>query len=184
MSRASQRVGALVDPQPGMRLLDACAAPGGKALQLADLAGGADQLVCVEKHPKRAAALRRMLARCGAGAAQVVTGDAATLAAELGSFDAVLLDAPCSGLGVINARADLRWRRTPRDVAALVDQQARMLDTLLGRLAPGGRLVYSVCTLNPDENERRVAGLPVTGELVTWPDRGDGAGFYAARIES
>jgi 16S rRNA (cytosine967-C5)-methyltransferase len=178
MSRASQRIVPLLGAGPGMRVLDACAAPGGKAGQIAAALGGGSDLVCIERDPRRADGLRRALERQGAGDATVVVGDA-TAPPELGAFDAILLDAPCSGLGVIASRADLRWRRSPADVGALAALQTAMLDALEPLLAPGGRLVYAVCTLTPEENRLALAGREPRSELVTWPPR-DGDGFYAA----
>lgn len=183
MSRASQRIAPLLGVGPGMRVLDACAAPGGKSGQLADLLGAAGAgLVCVERDAGRCAALRDTLDRIGAGAAEVHCGDAAALGPALGPFDAVLLDAPCTGLGVLAGRPDLRWRRTADDVAELAAVQAELLAALAGSLAPGGRLVYAVCTLSPAESEAVTAPYAVREELRTWPHRGDGDGFYAALI--
>ena len=181
MSRASQRIAPLVAPAPGMRVLDACAAPGGKSGQLAELLGdGGVGLVCVEQDPKRCDALRDALRRQGASAAEVVCADAAEAGPRLGPFDAILLDAPCTGLGVLAGRPDLRWRREPADVEQLATLQTRLLAALTGALAPGGRLVYAVCTLSPAESDAITAPYAVREELRTWPHRGDGDGFYAA----
>jgi 16S rRNA (cytosine967-C5)-methyltransferase len=181
MSRASQRIAPLLAPTPGLRVLDACAAPGGKSGQLADLLGGGGAgLVCVEQDPKRCDALRDALRRQGAGAAEVVCADAAEAGPRLGPFDAILLDAPCTGLGVLAGRPDLRWRRTPDDVGQLAALQARLLAALLEALRPDGRLVYAVCTLSPAESDAITAPYAVREELRTWPHRGDGDGFYAA----
>jgi 16S rRNA (cytosine967-C5)-methyltransferase len=178
MSRASQRIAPLLAVEPGMRVLDACAAPGGKAGQIAAALGGGRGLVCVERDPRRADGLRRALARQGAGDAEIVVADA-TAPPALGAFDAILLDAPCTGLGVIASRADLRWRREQGDVAALAALQLAMIDALEPLLAPGGRLVYAVCTLTPEENRGALGAREPRSELVTWPPR-DGDGFYAA----
>jgi 16S rRNA (cytosine967-C5)-methyltransferase len=181
MSRASQRIAPLVAPAPGMRVLDACAAPGGKSGQLAELLGdGGVGLVCVEQDPKRCDALGDALRRQGASAAEVVCADAAEAGPRLGPFDAILLDAPCTGLGVLAGRPDLRWRREPADVEQLATLQTRLLAALTGALAPGGRLVYAVCTLSPAESDAITAPYAVREELRTWPHRGDGDGFYAA----
>jgi 16S rRNA (cytosine967-C5)-methyltransferase len=182
MSRAAQRVTALLDVQPGMRVLDACAAPGGKTGQLAVALEGRGRLVAVERDPSRARLLGETLARQGVEA-RLVQADAADLPAELGSFDAILLDAPCSGLGVVAGRPDLRWRRTPDTLAAARSTERALIEALLPRLAPGGRLLYAVCTLNPDEGRRLAAAYAPVRELETWPHRGDGDGFYAAVLE-
>ena len=182
MSRAAQRVTALLPVAPGMRVLDACAAPGGKSGQLAAALGGADTLVCVDRDPARARVLTESLDRQGAAGAEVVVADATELPARLGRFDAILLDAPCSGLGVVSGRPDLRWRRGPDALQGLVDLQERLLAALVERLAPGGRLVYSVCTLNPAESGEVVGSRPREALLETWPHRGDGDGFWAALV--
>lgn len=185
MSRSAQRIAPLLEPVPGMRVLDACAAPGGKSGHLAALLGGGAGLVCAERNPARARELGEALARQGAADATVVEADAAALPAELGAFDRILLDAPCTGLGTLGSRADLRWRRVPGDVARLAAEQRRLLDALLGRLAPGGRLVYAVCTLMPAENREVVdaCGATLVDELLLRPDRDGGEGFYAALLE-
>jgi 16S rRNA (cytosine967-C5)-methyltransferase len=182
MSRASQRIVPLLGLEPGMRVLDACAAPGGKSGQIAASLGGAGDLVCVERDAKRAAALRIALERQGAGEATVLCADATTLDPAIGTFDAILIDAPCSGLGVLAGRPDLRWRRTPQDVVTLAAIQRALVGALLPRLRPGGTLVYAVCTLAPAENEAIVAGLAVERELRTHPEQGEGDGFYAAVV--
>lgn len=183
MSRSAQRVVGLLDAVPGERVLDACAAPGGKSALLASGQGGAADLVCVERDARRAGALRETLRRVHAGAADVVTADAGDLPDDLQGFDAILLDAPCSGLGTLSSRPDLRWRRSPEDVTALAAIQERLLDALVARLAPGGRIVYAVCTLTPAETTAVVHRLPPVSTLECWPQRGDGDGFWAARIE-
>jgi 16S rRNA (cytosine967-C5)-methyltransferase len=172
-SRGSMLPARVLAPEPGMRVLDLCSAPGGKAGQLAALMEDRGRLVCVERHPGRAAALERALAGQGVTCAQVAVADALEFR-EVG-FDRILLDPPCSGLGVLAGRPDARWRRTleaAQEVAAL---QRRMLDHARGLLAPGGRLVYSVCTIRRDEGE----GV-VPGGRQTLPHRDRTDGFYVA----
>jgi 16S rRNA (cytosine967-C5)-methyltransferase len=183
MSASAQRIVPFLAPAPGERILDACAAPGGKAGHIISLVGSSADLTCVERDPRRARVLRENLDRVGAADARIVVADAASLPDELGRFDAILLDAPCSGLGVINSRPDLRWRRQPADIAVLAALQQQLIDALTTRLAPRGRLAYSVCTLLPAENEQQVAARTVRRQLRTWPPDGDDAGFYAALIE-
>ena len=192
-SRGSQLAGLAVDAQPGERVLDLCAAPGGKATQLAETA---EEVVAVEKHEGRARELEANCTRLGARNVRVVNADALALPDELAGFDRVLVDAPCSGLGVLAARPDLRWRGKP-----LPELQGDLLRVAAERLRPGGSVVYSVCTINADENEAVVdsAGLepeplgeawpqfahPTRPEfLLTLPHRDHTSGFFIARLRS
>ena len=162
-SRGSQLAGAAVGARPGERVLDLCAAPGGKATQLA--AAGAE-VVAVEKHPGRARELEANARRLGVDLA-VVCADALELPGDLGGFDRVLVDAPCSGVGVLNSRPDLRWRAEP-----LPGLQLELLRAGAERVRPGGTITYSVCTVNRAENEDVVdaIGLPVDDLGSRWPE--------------
>lgn len=172
-STASQLVARTVDPQPGERVLDLCAAPGNKTSLLAELMGNEGEVVAYERHPGRAAALARRMDELGAVIVGVENADAVT---ATGSFDRVLLDPPCSGLGTLARNPDLRWRMTPERVEGLVAQQDELLAVARARVAPGGRLVYSVCTLNPAEERLR------EGDLTrTWPHRDGTDGFSIVR---
>jgi 16S rRNA (cytosine967-C5)-methyltransferase len=133
------------------------------------------RLVCVERHPGRAEALGRMLASQGASCAEVVVADALEFGES--GFDRILLDPPCSGLGVLAGRPDARWRRTLADAEQVAGLQRRMLAHARGLLAPGGRLVYSVCTIRRDE----CAGV-VPGGRQTLPHRDGTDGFYVAIV--
>src|SRR5262249_15817872 len=141
-SRGSQLAGLVVGARDGERVLDLCAAPGGKATMLAG------EVVAVEIHPGRARELEENVRRLGARNVTVLQGDALALPSELRDFDRVLVDAPCSGLGVLAQRPDLRWRARP-----LPELQRDLLGAAAERVRPGGTIVYSVCTLNADENE-------------------------------
>jgi 16S rRNA (cytosine967-C5)-methyltransferase len=176
-SRSSMRPGRVLAPEPGMRVADLCAAPGGKAGQLAALMEDRGELVCVERHAGRAAELVRTLERFGATCARVVVADVVDFAE--GPFDRILLDPPCSGLGVLAGRPDARWRRTPEDAAELAALQRAMLEHAIGLLAPGGVLVYSVCTLRREECE---AIAPGGDYLLPHVEKSDG--FYIARVEA
>ena len=177
-SLSSIAVVQLVGARAGERVLDLCAAPGGKT---AGLAASGATVTAVESNAARAAALRTTLDRLGAEAVEVVEGDGRAFAG--GPFDAVLVDAPCTGLGVLNGRPDSRWRRTPADVEALALLQTELVAHARELLAPGGRLIYATCTLSPDENERvpRAIGMTPMSERRLWP--GPGAdGFYVATL--
>jgi 16S rRNA (cytosine967-C5)-methyltransferase len=137
-------------------------------------------VTAVDKHPARAETLAATLRRLGV-AAEVVAADGRTF--QGGPYDRILVDAPCSGLGVLAGRPDSRWRRSPEDVAELAELQVELVRHAATLLLPGGELHYAVCTLNPDENEATAAaaGMVAHDELRTWPDEGDD-GFYAARL--
>ena len=195
-SRAAMAVGRALDPQPGERVLDLCAAPGGKTTHLAALMGNEGEIVAVERHEGRAEALRRTAARMGATAVRVVTADA-RLPPE-GPFDRVLIDPPCSDLGTLASRPDARWRKSPQDVRRLAAIQRDILAAGAARLKPGGTLVYSTCTISAAENEDNAAALgwapdrpsdlpvwdhpSVPGFLQTLPHRDGTEGFFIARM--
>jgi 16S rRNA (cytosine967-C5)-methyltransferase len=151
-------VGLLVAPQPGERVLDLCAAPGGKTGHLAELMGDRGELVAVDKQPARVRALRAGVERLRLRCVQVIEGDAAELAWDT-PFDRVLVDAPCSGLGVLARRADARWRKKPEIVATMPPVQGALLAAGARGVRPGGVLVYSVCTFEPEETVDVVRGF-------------------------
>ena len=174
-SRASQLVAPLLDPRPGERVLDLCAAPGGKTTHLAALMGDEGEIVAVEKHPGRARALEVTARRMRASSVRVVVGDATAFRDDDG-FDRVLLDPPCSGLGTLRSHPDLRFRVTPRAVKLLAAEQDALLGAARGALRPGGRLVYSVCTISPTEER-----LAAPDAVRTYPHKDGTDGFYIAR---
>ena len=189
-SRGSQLAGLCVASREGERVLDLCAAPGGKATQFAG------EVTAVEKHPGRARELEENCARLGASNVEVVNADALELPAELRDYDWALVDAPCSGLGVLASRPDLRWRARP-----LPELQGALLRVGAERVRPGGAVVYAVCTINAEENEAVVDGSglepePLSEEwpqfvhprrpefLLTLPHRHHTAGFFIARLRA
>ena len=181
MSRSAQRIAPFLGPEPGMRVLDACAAPGGKAGHIADLLGGGAGLTCVERDPGRARALAETLTRQGVEGCDLLPIDVFDLPADRTGYDRILVDAPCTGLGTIGSRPDLRWRRSPDDVERLAALQRGMVDFLVPRLASGGVLVLSLCTLGTAEAEAADAH-PVDARLELRPDQGAGEGFVAVRL--
>ena len=176
-SRASQLVAPALDPRPGERVLDLCAAPGGKTTHLAALMDGEGEVVAVERHPRRAEALRRTCARLHAGNVRVVTADAMAFEDARG-FDRVLLDPPCSGLGTLQSHPDLRWRASPAQIERLAAEQDALLARARALLRPGGpgALVYSVCTISRAEERLQSADV-----RRTFPHRDATDGFYIAR---
>ncbi|HUB75613.1 MAG TPA: transcription antitermination factor NusB, partial [Solirubrobacteraceae bacterium] len=158
-SRASMLAARALDPRPGDRVLDMCAAPGAKTTHLAALTAGRAEILAVELRQSRAQALRRTLARMHAPAVAILVADAATARLPAGGFERVLLDAPCSGLGTLSSRPDLRWRASPEGVQSLAGEQARLLSAAALATAPGGTLVYSTCTISAAENERRIGAF-------------------------
>jgi 16S rRNA (cytosine967-C5)-methyltransferase len=159
-SRASQLAGIVVGSQDGERILDVCSAPGGKTTQLRG------EVTAVELDPHRASELRANLELLGAKNVTVVEADGTQLPPDLRGFDRALVDAPCSGLGVVSQRPDLRWRAKP-----LPELQLALLRAAAERVKPGGTVVYSVCTINADENEAIVdaSGLDVVPLTEEWP---------------
>jgi 16S rRNA (cytosine967-C5)-methyltransferase len=148
----------------GRRVLDLCAAPGGKTTHLAALMGGEGEVVAVERHPGRAEALARACQRLRAGIVRIELGDASDPRTDA-PFDAVLVDPPCSGLGTLQGRPDLRWRVQRETIAELAPVQQRILAAGAAALRPGGTLVYATCTISPQENEQVVQAF-----LATHPD--------------
>ncbi|PPB82575.1 16S rRNA (cytosine967-C5)-methyltransferase [Albidovulum inexpectatum] len=192
--------------RPGERVLDLCAAPGGKTLQLA--ATGAS-VTALDISDQRMDRLRQNLTRCGLSA-ECVVADALDWQPDQ-PFDAVLLDAPCSATGTIRRHPDLPFIRDGKSIAQIADLQDRLIDRALGFLRPGGRLVFATCSLLPEEGESRLAaalerhpGLRANREALDlpgiapqwitadgglrlrpdyWPERGGMDGFFVARLD-
>ena len=155
----AQRIAPLLEPEPGQRLLDLCAAPGGKALHLADLLGGRGEVVATDVDPRKVEGLEALRPLVPAGVtwtvAQVEPDGALPFAPA--SFDGILVDAPCSNSGVLRRRVEARTRLSLADVHERVGVQRALLERALPLLKPGGRLVYSTCSVEPEENEGLVA---------------------------
>jgi len=176
----------LLAPLPGERVLDACAAPGGKAFLIAAALGGAASLVCTDSNEKRLPRLVDNLRRLHAGDAETTCHNWLEPAPAHwhGAFDAILLDVPCSNTGVIRRRIDVRWRLQPSDIEAITHSQRRILDHAVPCLKPGGRLVYSTCSIEPEENDELIAAalaahpslhLEATRTALPFRDGTDGA---------
>lgn len=205
---SAQLVGALLDPQPGEMVIDACAAPGGKTTHLAELMGDRGLIWAGDRSANRLKKVLQNAERLQLTSIQLCPGDSRTLTQFTGQADRVLLDAPCSGLGTLHRHADARWRQTPDSVQALAQLQAELLRHVATWVKPGGTLVYATCTLHPDENERvvqdflaehplekprwRIESLPADhpaarfqqpeGWLRILPHRHDLDGFFMAKL--
>jgi 16S rRNA (cytosine967-C5)-methyltransferase len=187
----AQRIAELAAPAPGARVLDACAGVGGKSTHLAELTGDTGAIDAVDVVPQKLRLAAETAARLGHRSVRTVTGDLLDPALALApAYDLVVLDAPCSGLGVLRRHPEAKWRLDPADVAELAALQARLLDAVAAKVAPGGVLVYAVCTFTEREGPAQVARFlerhpefRAEGEpLRTWPHRDGGDAFFAARL--
>ncbi|MBM3146311.1 MAG: 16S rRNA (cytosine(967)-C(5))-methyltransferase RsmB [Actinobacteria bacterium] len=204
-SRAAQlvSVAAAGGVPAGAAVADLCAAPGAKTTHLAALLSPR-RLLAVDADPQRAGQLRATLERMRVGGAEVVVGDSTRLPDHLdGSFDVVLVDAPCSGLGTLAARPDLRWRRRPGDAERLAESQQALLSRAVRLARPGGRVTYSVCTMTRRETVDVVSAVArdtdvelddlgamfpalrdrrLGAALLTLPPRDGTSGFFVASL--
>jgi len=157
---SSMLVGHVVDPQPGSIVVDACAAPGGKTSHLAILGGESCRVIAIDRNSRRLDALCKTVNRLGLANIEVVEGDSAKLGDYLSlAPDAILVDAPCSGLGTLRRRPELKWRRTREDLRRLAETQLALLDGCAEVLRPGGVMVYSVCTYTLEETTEVMASF-------------------------
>lgn len=180
-------------PKPGERVLDACAAPGGKTALIAERMAGQGRLVAADVYPDRLEVLRSNLQRMQAGFAEIIQGDLAARAAPAGwsggEFDAVLLDVPCSNTGVLRRRPDARWRFALDRLGKLMELQRALLSAGAGLVRPGGRLVYSTCSVEPDENDSLIGAwlranpaFSCVSEVRLFPPDTGTDGAYAALL--
>jgi len=204
---ASQLVSYLVSPQKGERILDACAAPGGKTTHIAELLADTGELIALDKSERGIEKIRENVARLGLASLRTARSDVSRpLPAELCSpYDRILVDAPCSGLGTLRSHPETKWHRDQSDIERLAHLQKNIINQVARHLKPGGVLVYSTCTLTNNENEHiveeflehhkefvlddAVSYLPekarslVRGNyFMTLPHRHDTDGFFAARM--
>ncbi len=184
----AQLVGHAAAPRPGTRILDACAGVGGKSTHLAELTDDAATIDAADLNRTKLELCAQTAQRLGLTSIRRHACDLLDPAALLAeAYDLIVLDAPCSGLGVLRRHPDAKWRLQPADVPRLADLQRQLLDAILPRLAPGGTLVYSVCTFTRAEGPDQVAalvarsGLRLVSEQRTWPPDADA--FYIARLE-
>jgi 16S rRNA (cytosine967-C5)-methyltransferase len=198
---AAMLIAALAEPTPGARVLDLCAAPGGKATHLAELLGNQGQVLACDESAERLAQLAPAAKRLGLDCITPLVADARGLAQTVAPADVVVLDAPCTGTGTLARRVDLRWRLGPERLAAATSRQAELLRTAAALVKPGGVLVYATCSLEPEENQEQLERLahecptlapdsPAApppgwdrerGWAVVWPRAGVSDGFFLAR---
>jgi 16S rRNA (cytosine967-C5)-methyltransferase len=204
---ASQLVAYLLSPLPGERILDACAAPGGKSTHLGELMKDEGELVAIDISARGIVKIRDNAARLGLKSLRVLSADAsAELADKLREpYDRVLVDAPCSGLGTLRGHPEIKWHRDENDIRRLSRLQSKILSRVAGYLKPGGALVYATCTLSREENEEIVesflahhkefeledAARYLPGQathmvrekyFIALPHRDNTDGFFAARM--
>ena len=198
----AQLAAPLLGVRTGQRVLDACAAPGGKTAHILELAGNDIDLTAIDADEQRLRLVRETLQRLSLNA-RVLQGDASAPGATWADtpYDRILLDAPCSATGVIRRHPDIKWLRRDADIAILSARQARMLDALWTLLVPGGTLLYATCSVLPEENAQQIAaflarhadtreiplavdwGIAMTHGRQTLPSDGGCDGFYYAKLE-
>ncbi len=200
---AAQLIAVLVDAVRDSRVLDVCAAPGGKAVGLAGAMANRGQLVAADLRPRRLALLATTLARCDVRCGHLVRLDGTAPLPFAAVFDRVLVDAPCSGLGTLRSDPDIRWRHAPEDLRPLAARQLTLLTQAAAAVRPGGRIVYATCSSEPEENEeviglfqrthpdftvvaptepRLVPFIDTAGHFRTFPFRDGLQAFYAAAL--
>ncbi|KGG16536.1 MULTISPECIES: 16S rRNA (cytosine(967)-C(5))-methyltransferase [unclassified Prochlorococcus] len=194
--RSAQWVAPLLEAKPGESVLDACAAPGGKTTHVAELIDDIGEIWAVDSSPKRLKLTIANTTRLGLQSIHFLSADSTNLLNQMPSwknyFQRILLDAPCSGLGTLARNPDARWRITPSKIEELVLLQVRLFDGIIPLLKSGGRIVYSTCTIHPDENFKQVENiisrydqLILRDQKQIWPGEVEGGdGFYAAIIDS
>ncbi len=202
---SAQLVSYLLAPQPGEVVIDACAAPGGKTLHLAELMQDRGVVWACDRTPARLKKLQQNCDRLGVQSIRICSGDSRNQSQFYQQADRVLLDAPCSGLGTLHRHADARWRQTPDSVKALAQLQSELLTQTATWVKPGGTLVYATCSLHPAENEQVIqaflhhspdwrlvppdsenparAFAEPTGWVKVWNHRHDMDGFFMAQLK-
>jgi 16S rRNA (cytosine967-C5)-methyltransferase len=199
---SAQLVALLLDPQPGEVVVDACAAPGGKTTHIAELMNDQGVIWSIDSSQSRLKQVTQNCERLGLHAVQIRTGDGRQQVDLMGMVDRVLLDAPCSGLGTLQRRADARWQKTPANIQELGKLQAELLASCASWVKPGGTLVYATCTVHPAENKEVIMPFLAThpewsiqpptsflasladpdGCIAIWPHEQKMDGFFMVRL--
>ncbi len=156
---ATMLIPLMLDPEPGSLVYDCCAGVGGKSVHLAELMGNRGRIVALELHQHKLDLMKINCNRLGVTIVEGRQGDLFGQLPRMPASDSALLDAPCTGLGVLRSRPDIRWRRKEPDIAGMAEIQGKMLETLAPRVRPGGHILYSTCTIEPEENEQVIEGF-------------------------
>ncbi len=188
--RSSQKIARFLDPQPGERVIDACAGAGGKSLHIAALMKNKGRVIALDIHDRKLEELRKRARRAGAGTIETRLIDSTKVIKRLaGSADRVLLDVPCTGMGVLRRNPDTKLRLQPEDVERINATQAEILQSYSTLVKPGGTLVYSTCSILPSENSKQVENFcsqnqtyVLDEQWTVWPSERNGDGFFAARL--
>lgn len=189
---ASQQAAVKLDPQPGERVIDACAGAGGKSLHIAALMRNKGKVIALDVHANKLEELRRRASRAGVDIIETRLIDSTKVIKRLEkSADRVLLDVPCTGLGVLRRNPDTKWKLTPEEVQRLLSTQKEILSSYSRMLKPGGRLVYATCSILPSENSKQVEQFlsehsdewSLIEQTQYWPGENGYDGFYIAVLE-
>jgi 16S rRNA (cytosine967-C5)-methyltransferase len=171
-------VASALNPKPGWRVLDLCAAPGGKTTHLAELMNDQGHIVACDRDAKRLEPLKATITRLGLKSVEVVAiADDAEPPA--GPFDAALVDVPCSNTGVLGRRPEARWRLSEKEIARMAPMQLNLLTTAASRVKPGGVIVYSTCSVEPEENGKVVTAALQSSNLILEADQASKPGLPA-----
>lgn len=190
---SSQKVAALLDPKPGMRIVDACAGAGGKSLHIASLMENKGQVISMDIYENKLTELKRRARRNGIHNIETrVIDSTKAIKKLLGKADKVLIDAPCSGLGVLRRNPDAKWKLQPEFLDTIKETQKEILDNYSRMVKPGGQLVYATCSILPSENEKQVKAFlareegykfTLTKDQKILPSKSGFDGFYIALLQ-
>lgn len=189
---SSQRVAPFLEVEPGMKVVDACAGAGGKTLHMAALMQNKGKIIALDVHDWKLAELRKRAARAGMDVAETrLIEGTKTLKRLQGFADRLLLDVPCSGLGVLRRNPDAKWKLSPAEISRLVEEQQDILRRYSAMVKPGGKMVYATCSILPSENEQQVQRFladhgqdwTLEEEMKINPAETGHDGFYAARLQ-
>ena len=185
---ASQKISPFLQVEPKMRVLDACSGAGGKTLHLAALMKNKGRIVATDVHQKKQEELKKRLKRSGVDIVSIKRAESKVFKRLQNSIDRLLLDVPCSGLGVLKRKPDMKWKWTAKDFDELQEKQKNILCDYEKAVKPHGKMVYATCSILPSENQMQIQAFlaqkshwKLEEEMIQWPDESGFDGFYAAR---